>query len=151
MRYVKQAYSRCSETGILGISMPSVAQLADAIQIGIVDDDASVGKALARLLRGHGYDCMVYDSGEAALAAPELLQMQCLIVDIQLTGMDGFEFSGRMNAIGLRIPHIFVTAYVDPDALDTPDRVGDRILLIKPVDEHELLASIERAMADPRE
>jgi FixJ family two-component response regulator len=131
--------------------MPSVAQLAGAIQIGIVDDDASVGKALARLLRGHGYDCKVYESAEAALAAPELLRMQCLIVDIQLTGMDGFEFSGKMDAIGLHIPHIFITAYIDPEAVDVPDRLGDKILLIKPIDERELLASIERAMADHRQ
>jgi FixJ family two-component response regulator len=121
------------------------------IQIGIVDDDSSVGKALARLLRGHGYECVVYESGEAALAAPKLLQIQCLIVDIQLTGMDGFEFCRKLKATGVHIPHIFITAHIDPDALDTPDRLGDGILLIKPIDEHELVASIERAMGEPGE
>ena len=129
--------------------MPSVDQVTAAIQIGIVDDDSSVGKALARLLRGYGYECVVYESGEAALAAPELLQMQCLIVDIQLTGMDGFEFCGKLEATGVHIPHIFITAYIDPDASNTPDRLGDGTLLIKPIDEHELLASIERAMGEP--
>jgi FixJ family two-component response regulator len=129
--------------------MPSSDQLASAINIGIVDDDVSVGKALARLLRGYGYHCVVYESGEIALEDPELLRMQCLVVDIQLTGMDGFEFSKRIDTIGANIPHIFITANVDQDAMHTPDGLGDRILLIKPVDERELLASIERAMAGP--
>jgi FixJ family two-component response regulator len=129
--------------------MPSVAQVISVIQIGIVDDDTSVGKALARLLRGHGYECAIYESGEAALAAPELLRIQCLLVDIQLTGMDGFEFCGKLEASGVRIPHIFITAYIDSDAFEAPDRLRGEILLIKPIDEHELLASIEQAMADP--
>jgi FixJ family two-component response regulator len=120
------------------------------IKIGIVDDDVSVGKALARLLRGYGYHCVVYESGEVALEDPELLRLECLIVDIQLTGMDGFEFCGRIGAFGMRIPHIFITAHIDQESLGKPDRLGGRILLIKPVDEHELLSSIERAMAEPR-
>jgi FixJ family two-component response regulator len=132
----------------LDMGIPLLAKVTGTIRIGIVDDDASFGKALARLLRGHGYDCVVYESGEVALADPELHRMHCLVVDIQLTGMDGFEFCGRIDAVGVRIPHIFITAYIDPDSVDTSDRLGDRILLIKPVDEHELLASIERAMAD---
>jgi len=130
--------------------MPLADQVTIAINIGIVDDDVSVGKALARLLRGYGYHCVVYESGEVALEDPEILRMQCLIVDIQLTGMDGFEFSKRIDTIGANIPHVFITANIDPDPMRTTGRLGDRILLIKPVDEHELLASIERAMAHPR-
>ena len=143
-------YSHYREIKILGTSVPSAAQVIGAIQIGIVDDDASVRKALARLLHAHGYECAVYESGEMALEDPELFRMQCLIVDVQLTGMDGFEFCGRIDAIGLSIPYIFITAYIDPGAPDTPDRLGEGILLIKPIDEHELLASIERAMGDHR-
>lgn len=133
------------------MGVPLVAVVTRAVQIGIVDDDASVGKALARLLRGHGYECAVYESGEAALEDPELLKMRCLIVDVQLAGMDGFEFCGRIGAIGVSIPHIFITAYIDPHDLDIPDRLGNGILLIKPIDEQELLTSIERAMENPHE
>jgi FixJ family two-component response regulator len=130
---------------ILGMSAPSVVS---AIQIGIVDDDASVGRALARLLRGHGYECVIFESGEAALAAPDLHGIHCLIVDIQLRGMDGFEFCGKLDAAGVYIPHIFITAYIHPERSVTPDPLGDDILLIKPIDEFDLLASIERAMGE---
>ena len=128
------------------MSLPSVARVPRAIQIGVVEDDVSVGRALARLLRGHGYECVVFRSGETALAALELHGLHCLIVDIQLGGMDGFEFCGKLDAAGMCIPHIFITAYFDPERSDRPDSLGDGILLLKPIDEHELLASIERAM-----
>ena len=120
-----------------------------AIQIGVVDDDGSVGRALARLLRGHGFDCLVFESGEAALAAVRSQPMHCLIVDIQLGGMDGFEFSGKLEAAGVHIPCIFITAYIDSEKLHKRDRSDKDILLFKPVDEHELLASIERVMGGP--
>jgi CheY-like chemotaxis protein len=121
-----------------------------AIKIGIVDDDGSVGRALARLLRGHGYECVIFESGEAALAAPELHGMDCLIVDVQLGGMDGFQFCAKLDAAGMYIPHILISASIHPERLHTPAPPGRDILLIKPIDELELLASIERVMGDPR-
>lgn len=129
------------------MSASSVTQLKSAIRIGVVDDDVSVGKALARLLRGHGYECIVFESAEAALEAPGSLRMHCLIVDIQMGGMNGFEFCERLRAAGVYIPHIFITAYIDTERPDMPDRLSDEILLIKPIDERELLLSIERVMS----
>lgn len=127
-----------------------MAQAADVIQIGIIDDDASVGRAFARLLRGHGYKCIVFQSGESALAALELQRLHCLIVDIQMGGMDGFEFCERLDAAGVYIPRIFISAYVDPERSEMKAPVDDIILLIKPIDEHELLASIERVIGRSR-
>jgi CheY-like chemotaxis protein len=125
-------------------------ELASAIRIGIVDDDYCVRKAIGRLLRVHGYSSIVYESAEAALADPQLLLMHCLVVDIQLGGIDGFEFCGRIEALGSHIPHVFITAYVQPESSEVADGRSKEILLIKPFDEGELLTSIERAMANPR-
>lgn len=123
-----------------------MAQVTGAIQIGIIDDDASVGRAFARLLREHGYNCIVFQSGESALAALELHSVHCLIVDIQMGGMDGFEFCGKLEAAGVHIPHIFISAYINPERSEMKAPLDDKILLIKPIDEHKLLASIERVM-----
>jgi len=125
-------------------------ELASAIRIGIVDDDYCVRKAIGRLLRVHGYSSIVYESAEAALADPQLLLMHCLVVDIQLGGIDGFEFCGRIEALGSHIPHVFITAYVQPESSEVADGRSEEILLIKPFDEGDLLTSIERAMANPR-
>jgi FixJ family two-component response regulator len=113
------------------------------IRIGLVDDDISVRRAVSRLLRIHSYFCLSYDSAEAALNDPEFLQMDCIIVDVQLGGMNGFELGHRLDALQSRIPRIFITAHT---STDLPDHPGDSVLLMKPFDENQLLALIERAM-----
>jgi CheY-like chemotaxis protein len=112
------------------------------IRIGVVDDDVSVRRALSRLLRIHGYSCLSYDSAEAALKDPEFLQMNCIIVDVRLGGMNGFELGHRLDVLHPQIPRIFITAHM---STDLPDHPGDSVLLTKPFDENQLLALIEQA------
>jgi len=95
------------------------------IRIGLVDDDISVRRAVSRLLRIHSYFCLSYDSAEAALNDPEFLQMDCIIVDVQLGGMNGFELGHRLDALQSRIPRIFITAHT---STDLPDHPGDSVL-----------------------
>jgi FixJ family two-component response regulator len=113
------------------------------VRIGLVDDDSSVRRAVARLLRTNGYDCVTYDSAEVALTDPALLQMDCIIIDIQLGGMNGFEFRDRLDALGVRIPSLFITAHIGPDL---PGRLGNRVLLVKPFGEDQLIGSIKSSM-----
>jgi FixJ family two-component response regulator len=115
-----------------------------------VDDDLSIRKAVGRLLRAHGYSCAVYESGEAALADPEFLRMDCLVVDIQLGGITGLELCKKVRALCPSIPYIFITAFSESSLTDLPGRVGDSILLIKPFGEGALLESIERTLAERR-
>src|SRR5271156_2058806 len=112
-------------------------------RIGLVHDDLSVRRAGGRLLRVNGYSCVTYESAEVALTDPALLQMSCIIIDIQLGGMNGFEFRDRLDALGVHIPSLFITAHVGPDL---PGRLGDSILLIKPFEEDQLMASIKISM-----
>jgi FixJ family two-component response regulator len=112
-------------------------------RIGLIDDDLSVRRAVGRLLRANGYSCVTYESGEVALTDPTLLQMSCIIIDIQLGGMNGFEFRDRLCALGVRIPTFFITAQVGP-AL--PGRLGDSVLLLKPFEEEQLMASIKSSI-----
>jgi FixJ family two-component response regulator len=113
------------------------------IRVGLVDDDVSVRRAVSRLLRIHGYSCSSYESAEAALDDPEFLQMNCIIVDVQLGGMNGFELSHRLDALQPQIPRIFITAHMSSDLPDHPEH---SVLLTKPFDENQLLALIERSM-----
>jgi FixJ family two-component response regulator len=121
---------------------------ARTTRVGLVDDDISVRRGISRLLQAHGYACVSYESGEAALADPQLLRMECLVIDIQLVGIDGFELWQRIEALGSHIPHFFISAHVEPDGGDVADRLGGSILLMKPFDEHQLVASIERVISD---
>jgi len=123
-----------------GMAVPVTIDPTVKIRVGLVDDDVSVRRAVSRLLRIHGYSCSSYDSAEAALDDPEFLQMNCIIVDVQLGGMNGFELGHRLDALQPQIPRIFITAHMSSDL---PDRPEDSVLLTKPFDENQLLALIE--------
>jgi FixJ family two-component response regulator len=117
------------------------------VRIALIDDDSSMRKALGRLLCTHGFVCTTYESGEAALADPDLLRMDCLVVDIQLGGINGIELCERVQELGLSIPHVFITACVDRNLPEYPSFMRDSILLVKPIEENDLVESIQRSLA----
>jgi FixJ family two-component response regulator len=121
--------------------------LPTATRIGLVDDDLSVRKAMSRLLRSYGSECVTYESAEAALADPELFQVHCLILDIELPEMNGFELRDHLIEIGSPIPHLFVTAHAEADFADWSIRIGNSPYLRKPVDENQLVSLIDKVIA----
>lgn len=112
-------------------------------KIALVDDDASIRSGFSRLLRAHGYFCVAYESAEAALADPQLLEMSCLLIDVELSGMNGFDFRDRLRALGSIVPYIFVSAHSEDDFTDWQIRIGDSPCLRKPVEEAVLISAIE--------
>jgi FixJ family two-component response regulator len=116
--------------------------LPTATRIGLVDDDLSVRKAMSRLLRSRGSVCIAYESAEAALADPNLLLLHCLILDIELPEMNGFELRDHLIQLGSPIPHLFLTAHTESDFADWNARMGDSLCLRKPVDENQLISVI---------
>jgi FixJ family two-component response regulator len=112
------------------------------IRVGLVDDDLSVRRALDRLLRTHGYLCVSYESAEAALSDPDFLQMNCVILDVQLGGMNGFALGQRLHSLGLDMPQIFITAHAKSDF---PQHSQETAILVKPFDESQLISLIEDA------
>jgi FixJ family two-component response regulator len=124
----------------------NVTEIAMATRIGLIDDDSSVRRGLSRLLRTHGYECVVYESGEAALEDAELARAQFLIVDIQLSGMDGFAIRDRLRARGISTPMVFITAFIDADSPDWKVRMGTTPYLAKPFEATDLFTMIERTL-----
>jgi FixJ family two-component response regulator len=118
------------------------------MRIALVDDDYSVRRAVSRMLRSYGYLCSAYDSGESALADPEIQQMDCLVIDIHLSGMSGFEFFDRLTALGFPIPHFFITAHKEYGLSAWPVPAGNCIVIMKPFEESQLIALIEKSVAD---
>ena len=118
--------------------------LPSATRIGLVDDDFSVRKAMSRLLRSRGSVCVTYESAEAALADPDLVRLNCLILDIELPDMNGFELRDHLIKLGLPIPHLFLTAHTESDFADWNARMGNSLCLRKPVDENQLISVIHQ-------
>ena len=83
----------------------------DTIYVAIVDDDNSVCRSFARLLRTAGFQPVTYASAEAFLADAKRPRFDCLVLDIQLEGMSGLELSRRLAAVKDATPVIFITAH----------------------------------------
>ena len=100
--------------------------------IAIVEDDASFRRAVERLLRASGFETHTFASAEEFLrsAAPE--SHACLILDLQLPGMSGFELFDHLTASARPRPAIFITAQ-DADSLrERASRIPDSVYLRKP-------------------
>jgi FixJ family two-component response regulator len=111
----------------------------------IVDDDDSVRKSLARLLKSMGMEAETFCSAEEFLYKRGKHE-ECLILDIGLPGMSGIELQQALARSGDNIPIIFITAKDDEELpMDVIAKSGST-LLHKPFDDHELLAAIQASM-----
>jgi FixJ family two-component response regulator len=121
-------------------------RVAARTRIALIDDDPSVRSAVSRLLRSHDYACTVYESAEMALADPSLISAQCLVIDVQLSGMNGFALRDGLGRDGIHIPCIFITAHADTGSPDWARAIGNNPCVIKPFDESQLLEAIQKAV-----
>jgi FixJ family two-component response regulator len=114
--------------------------------ISIVDDDASVRTATARLLRSLGFSAHAFASAQEFLLSPRLSETSCLIADVEMPGMSGVELQEYLIAHGHRTPMIFITAFPEDRIRQRVMRAGAVDFLSKPFDEPQLLESVERAL-----
>jgi FixJ family two-component response regulator len=115
--------------------------------IAIVDDDKSVRVAFARLLRAYSFHPQTYRSGPEFLQSLSNSVPDCLIVDLHLGEMNGFEVLRRLTQMGMTIPAIVVTARNESGVQRDASLCGATTLLVKPVDANLLLEAIEAAMS----
>lgn len=114
-------------------------------EIVVVDDDPDMARALERLLRVVGFLPRTYPSGEAMLASNAAAGAVCLILDIHLPGLSGFDVHRRLMEGGIQVPVIFVTAYDDDAARARAREAGAIAYLTKPFQRPHLLGAIARA------
>jgi len=108
----------------------------------VVDDDDAVRRALGRLLRVTGHQVRTYASAEEFLgAAPS--EVDCLVLDVYLGGMNGYELHSLLTTVGQAPPTVFVTAHDDFEVGLSPRADGE--CLRKPFDDDRLLGAIARA------
>ena len=115
--------------------------------IYIVDDDGSVCTALERLLRSAGYRTAAFRSAREFLARVDDHAPSCLLLDVQMPGMRGPELQRELTARGVTLPVVFLTGRGDVPTGVEAIRRGAIHFLLKPVDEQELLAAIDDALA----
>ena len=114
--------------------------------VSIVDDDASVRKGLARLVRAAGYDVETFASAQEYLARPRPEDPCCLLLDVRMPGLSGPELQEALARAGSRVSIVFVSGHGDISGSVKAMKKGAVDFLTKPVDDRELLGAIERAV-----
>jgi FixJ family two-component response regulator len=112
--------------------------------ISIVDDDASVARALRRLVGSAGYRVESFGSARAFLDSTPSSRTACLILDIYMEGMNGFELQEQLAADRVAIPVIFMTAHDDAPTRERIGRSSAAGYLVKPCDGQILLEALLR-------
>jgi FixJ family two-component response regulator len=121
---------------------------SDSATVVIVEDDPSMSRALARILRLGGIHAKVYVSAEVLLASDTLEGVGCVIVDVQLPEMNGFELRTRLATMVVLPPVIFITAFDSPEARAQAVAAGAAAFLTKPFSGKMLLETV-RQVLDP--
>ncbi|MDR0246311.1 MAG: response regulator [Burkholderia sp.] len=114
--------------------------------VSIVDDDPFVRAAVRSFVRSLGGEAREFASGPAFLASDAVSRTGCLICDIQMPGMDGIDVLSRIEADGLHIPTLFVTAFATARERERVTASTALCLLEKPIDAQEFEAWLARAL-----
>ncbi len=116
--------------------------------ISVVDDDESVRTATEELLRSIGYEVKTFASAELFLESGALRETECLVLDIQMPGIDGLELQRRLNEARSRVPIIFITANEEGTHRQRAIEAGAINFFRKPLDAQAFLAAIQSALRE---
>ena len=116
--------------------------------IAVVDDDQRILEALEILLESAGYDARLFPSATALLRSGGGQEIDCLISDIDLPTIDGFELMRRAYAARAKLPVILVTGHADMLKRGASTSGCHYRLFTKPFDGQELLRAVSDAVRD---
>ncbi len=117
--------------------------------VSIVDDDGSMREAITSLLASAGFRSESFASAEKFLNSAHLSETSCLILDVQMPGMNGLELQSQLDREQRRIPIIFITAHTNQEARGGAMRAGAVAFLEKPFSEESLMHALRSAHARP--
>jgi FixJ family two-component response regulator len=117
-------------------------------KVFLVDDDAAVRKALERLIRLAGYEVVSVGDPAAYMAGIAPKPPACLVLDIRMPGMSGFDLHSAVAGTPWALPTVFITGHGTEDVRAQAISSGAVDVLFKPIDETVLLTAIERALRE---
>jgi FixJ family two-component response regulator len=114
--------------------------------ISVVDDDESIRRTTTRLIESFGFRAAAFESADSFLRSGQLRDTACLIVDVQMPGMNGLQLQSHLAAEGRGIPIIFITAYDDKESRRRAMQAGAVAFLGKPFSDEHLLQTIRSTL-----
>ena len=112
----------------------------------VVDDDESARDGVARLIRSAGFVAKTFKSGEEFLATPRANLPSCLVLDVNLPGLNGLDLQGKLAESRPRVPIVFLTGHGDIPMTVRAVKAGAANFLTKPVDDEALLDAIRHCV-----
>jgi FixJ family two-component response regulator len=116
-----------------------------AIHVAIVDDDAAVRKALARLLSACAFEIHTYASAKEFLKSLRTGAPECLVVDLHMPDITGLDLQHHLARAGIKIPTIVITAHNEPGIRERCQSAGAAAFLLKPLHGDTLIGAISAA------
>lgn len=116
----------------------------------IVEDDSSVNLAVSRLLEASGFDVRSFTSAGALLADARACDADCLVLDVHLPDMNGFDLQRKLVATGFTAPVVVITAHDDAMHRRAARDIGAFAYLSKPFSSASLVDAVSRAAAAHR-
>jgi FixJ family two-component response regulator len=115
--------------------------------IAIVDDEESVRRALRRLMVSAGFRAQTFSCGAALLASLSLDRPSCVVLDLHMPELSGFELQVQLNGSAQPVPVVVITGHDTPEAEKRVMEAGAIAYLRKPIDDQELLEAVGKALA----
>lgn len=116
--------------------------------LAVLDDEPKFCRALARLLKTHGFEVVAFSSGEELLAACALRMPECLLLDLHMPGLNGFEVLERISRWAL--PTLVITGHDQPGNAERVRALGALDYFLKPVNETQLLAAVRATLTSSK-
>lgn len=145
-----------SARALTAVNLPIASGAIDALAIVdvaatvfVVDDDASARDTLEELIGAAGWQAETFASAAEFLSRPCATVPSCLVLDVTLPGLSGFELQRRLAGRS-DMPIVFVTSHGDVPTTVQAMKAGAFDFLIKPVEEDVLLAVLGHALESSR-
>ena len=116
----------------------------------VVDDDISVRESLELLIRNAGWQVELFESAQNFLRCPKVILPSCLVLDVNLPGLNGLDLQKQVAADRADMPIIFITGYGDVPSTVQAMKAGAVEFLTKPFSEDVLLNAIQHALERSR-
>jgi FixJ family two-component response regulator len=117
------------------------------IMVAVLDDESKMRVALKRLLRAHGFEVVVCETWGDFLSCAESRLPDCLLLDLHMPGISGFEILGLMASLPKPVPTVVITGRDEPGTEAVVRGLGAVEYLLKPLDESTLLQALLEAHA----
>jgi len=117
----------------------------DGKLVHLIDDDASVRRSVAFMLKTTGHRVETYESGDDLLKQAKHLGEGCILLDIRMPGMDGLEVQDALRALGVSLPVVIMTGHGDIGLAVRAMKAGAVDFIEKPFDSELLLSALGEA------